>query len=346
MGDMLVALPSLRLVAEAFPDSERRLLTNFSIALKAAPASQLLDYTGLIHGYIEYPLGTRDWTELRMLRRAISAWKPDVMIYLASPRGRLKAWRDALFFKSCGIRRIVGLPLFADQQRHLGPDAQGRYESEGHRLIRMLSPLGKADLGQAQNWSIGITHDEEIKGINATLPLNDNPFIALSLGTKVDTNKWGLAKWSDLLGAIGQSWPDLGLILLGSKDEFAESETLRTVWRQKSLNLCGALSPRESAAVLQRATLFVGQDSGPMHLAASVGTPTIAVFSARNLPGIWFPHGDAHTPIYHMTDCAGCALDFCVEHNKKCINSIPVDEVLSAVNKTLLAIRRENSNVS
>jgi len=62
-----------------------------------------------------------------------------------------------------------------------------------------------------------------------------------------------------------------------------------------------------------------------------VGTPCVAIFSARNLPRIWFPHGKRHTVIYHQTDCAGCELVTCVEQRKKCILSITVDEALSAI---------------
>ena len=72
------------------------------------------------------------------------------------------------------------------------------------------------------------------------------------------------------------------------------------------MNLCGLLNPRESAAALKMAKIFVGHDSGPMHLAASVGIPCVAIFSARNKPGVWFPYGNQHKVVYHPIDCYGC----------------------------------------
>jgi ADP-heptose:LPS heptosyltransferase len=72
-----------------------------------------------------------------------------------------------------------------------------------------------------------------------------------------------------------------------------------------------------------------------MHLAGAVGTPCVAIFSARSLPGQWFPRGARNTMIYHQTECFGCGLEVCVQHSKKCLLSITVDEVMQAVGKHL-----------
>ena len=78
------------------------------------------------------------------------------------------------------------------------------------------------------------------------------------------------------------------------------------------VNLCGKLTPRESAAAFERARMFVGHDSGPMHLAAAVQTPCVAIFAARNIPRVWFPFGEQHRVVYHRVDCMGCGLETCV----------------------------------
>jgi ADP-heptose:LPS heptosyltransferase len=70
-----------------------------------------------------------------------------------------------------------------------------------------------------------------------------------------------------------------------------------------------------------------------MHLAASVGTSCVAIFSARNRPGIWFPFGSAHQLIYHQTECFGCNLEVCTIEKKKCISSISIDEVIAAARR-------------
>jgi heptosyltransferase III len=97
------------------------------------------------------------------------------------------------------------------------------------------------------------------------------------------------------------------------------------------LNLCGQLSPRETAAVMEGAAVFMGPDSGPMHLAASVRIPCAIAFSARGKPGVWFPAGNENQVVYHKVDCFGCNLETCTVEAKKCLTSISVDEMYEAV---------------
>ena len=81
LGDTLVALPALHLVARAFPNAERRMLTNFPVNVKAPPAAAILENSGLVQGYFRYAVGTRSvveltklWWELRRSCRSKRAW--------------------------------------------------------------------------------------------------------------------------------------------------------------------------------------------------------------------------------------------------------------------------------
>ena len=69
--------------------------------------------------------------------------------------------------------------------------------------------------------------------------------------------------------------------------------------------------PRELPTVLARPSVTGGPAHarlfiGPMHLAAAVGTPCVAIFAARNIPRQWFPYGAHHRILYHRVECAGC----------------------------------------
>jgi len=81
---------------------------------------------------------------------------------------------------------------------------------------------------------------------------------------------------------------------------------------------------------MERCGVFIGVDSGPMHLASAVGIRCACVFSAHDRPGVWFPFGLGHQVVYHQTDCFGCRLKICVEQAKRCITSVTVDEMISA----------------
>jgi ADP-heptose:LPS heptosyltransferase len=126
-------------------------------------------------------------------------------------------------------------------------------------------------------------------------------------------------------------FPDQGLLLVGSSDEADLAQRIGTQWSGPVLNVCGRLTPRESAAAIRHAMLYIGHDGGPMHLASAVGTTCVAVFSARSKPGVWYPYGAQHRVLYHRTACFGCALETCVKYKSECIRSITVDEVYDAV---------------
>ena len=110
LGDTVVALPCLHHIARAFPNAERRLLTNIPVHAKAPAAAAVLGDSGLIHDYIDYPVGMRKLREVLAVRAAIRDFRPQVLIYLSSLRGYLSAQRDKLFFRLCGIPELIGFP--------------------------------------------------------------------------------------------------------------------------------------------------------------------------------------------------------------------------------------------
>jgi ADP-heptose:LPS heptosyltransferase len=165
--------------------------------------------------------------------------------------------------------------------------------------------------------------------------------LAVSVGTKVQSKDWGRENWQALLERLGGMYPGYALALMGAPEESEASEFAADGWRRAAgvgspvINLCGPLTPRESAACFARAELFLGHDSGPMHLAATVGTPCVAIFAARNIPRVWYPHGKQHRVIYHEVNCMGCGLETCIVEKKKCLTSITVDEVAGEVRAVL-----------
>lgn len=336
LGDTLVALPALRLVARAFPDAERRMLTNYPVASKAPPAAAILEHTGLVSGFMRYTVGTRNPFALLKLWWQLVWWRPDVLVYMGSKRGVASAKRDAMFFRLCGISWQMGVPVTEDMQRSRVLGETPEYtvvDSEASRLALNLAELGDARLEMPESWSLNLTEGERARAVEVLRPVEGRTLLAVSVGAKTQLNDWGRDNWRALLAHLGGLFPDYALVLCGAAGEVEPSEYAAEGWRSAGagpvVNLCGVLAPRESAAVFACAKAFLGHDSGPMHLAASVGTPCVAVFSARNTPREWFPFGNQHRVIYHHVDCAGCGLLLCFEQKKKCILSITVDEVLT-----------------
>jgi heptosyltransferase III len=354
LGDMAIAVPALRLIARAFPNADRRMLTNLPVHAKAPAAAAVLNGSGLVNGYFSYPVGTRNLWQLGKLWAQLRLWRPEAVVYLAAARGVAVAERDVRFFRACGVTRVIGAPLReAMQGNFYGRDPgsaeakaclfAGDLEPEAARLTRCVAELGDAKLEDLDSWALGLSEAERLRAAEAIGPeaLRSAP-LAVSVGTKVQAKDWGQHRWRQLLASVAPLADGRGLLLLGAPEEAEASEIAAEGWRQAGggavVNLCGKLSPRESAAALERACIFMGHDSGPMHLAASVGTPVIAVFAARNIPRQWFPFGAEHQVVYHRVECWGCGLETCVEQQKKCIESISVEEVLAAVQRALRAL--------
>ena len=340
LGDMLVALPALHLAARAFPTAQRRMLTNFPVNVKAPPAAAILANSGLIHGYFRYAAGTRSPRELLTLWAQLLHWRPQVLVYIGSARGVESARRDAKFFRLCGIPQLIGIPITEDMQRNRLDPATNLLEPEGARLTRNLAELGDAQIDSPASWDLHLTPEEHAHAAEALQPAEHRPILAVSVGTKVQSKDWGRDNWRTLLTQLGALYPNHALALSGAPEESEASEFAAEGWRTTSpsspvINLCGRLTPRESAAAFARARLFIGHDSGPMHLAAAVQTPCVAIFAARNIPRVWFPYGTQHRVLYHQTDCWGCNLEICTLQKKKCLTSITVEEVLAEIRASL-----------
>jgi len=339
LGDTVVAMPCFHLIARVFPHAKRMLLSNFPIHAKAPASAAVLDESGLVHGYMRYTVGTRSFRELLQLMWEIRRFGPDVLVYVMPLRGEKAVKRDALFFRLCGIPRIVGLPEGDTTSNKFDPKT-GLWEREASRLLRCLRSLADEDVTDLRNWDLRLTDAETDKAKSMLALLGDRPLIACGPGTKMQSKDWGAEKWRELLGKLSAEFPQYGLMLIGAKEDNGVSEFAATAWRGPKVNLCGALTPRESAAVIRHARLFLGPDSGPMHLAAAYNVPCAIPFASVDLRGRWFPIGEAHQLIYRDVACSNCRLQVCVERAKVCINSITVDEMLQAAMQAMVQKER------
>lgn len=328
LGDTVVALPCFHKVAQVWPDAERIVLTNFPVSSKAAPLDVILREGGLIHSAIGYPVGTRSFGQLWQLVLKLRALNADVLVYLTPARGLANACRDWLFFKLCGFRHIVGAPLSEDLQkcREVQPETltQSRVEErECERLARCLEPLGPIDLNDPEMWELNLSERELKVGDEVLKPLGSARYLAINMGGKAKAKDWGLANWKILLGELQGQYAGSGLLVVGAAEDSERAQEMAAIWDGPVVDACGRLSPRESAAAMRHALVFVGHDSGPLHLAAAAGVRCVGLFGDFNQPQRWHPLGSQHRIIHRM---AG-------------LSSITVAEVVSAVRE--IAPRRQ-----
>lgn len=299
LGDTVVALPCFHAVARAFPGHRRVVLTNAPVNRKAAPLEAVLGGSGLVHDTIAYPVGLRSPAALWALARRLRALHAGTLVYLTPARGVGAAWRDWLFFRLCGFRHIVGAPLAGDLQRHRrGHD--GRLERECERMARCLAALGPIDLDDPAAWDLRLRDEERDEARRLLAPAGGRPLLAINMGGKLAKNDWGAGRWQALAAALARSHGDHALLVVGGPEDAPRAADLAARWPSPVVDACGRASPRVSAAALSQARCFVGHDSGPLHLAASVGVACVGLYGDHHEPRKWHPRGPRHRILHDM----------------------------------------------
>ena len=299
LGDTIVALPCFHHIARAFANFRRVLITDVARSPKAASVDKILAGSRLIDDVIDFPPPPRRACELLTLRTRIRETRARVLVYVAD-RDAVATLRDVLFFRLCGVRHVIGAPFARDlRQPRIDPET-GHEEHEAERLARCLSSIGPVDLEDRAVWDLRLRVVERRAAEVALAPLAGRNFMAVSIGGRAAQKDWGDANWRELLSVLATEWPDLGLVFFGAAEEFDRSAGLATAWTGKALNLCGRLTPRESAAALEHAMLYIGHDNGPMLLAAAAGVRCVAMFGDFNMPQRWHPMGWGHRIIHDL----------------------------------------------
>jgi len=125
-------------------------------------------------------------------------------------------------------------------------------------------------------------------------------FLGASIPERRLTEKQSLSLIKDLLAK------NMTIILLGGRDVQRDSEAIVNKVNSRRLkNFVGRISLVQSAALIKQSQLFIGPDSGLMHLACAVGTPVVAIFGPGNLKK-WEPKGKKHSIITENVECSPC----------------------------------------
>ena len=149
---------------------------------------------------------------------------------------------------------------------------------------------------------------------------------------------WKLREWMpERFAAIGDrlvAQYDAQVIIYGGPKEGELVHKVKNLMQHPSIAFSGNLHIRQLAACIEKCDMFLTNDTGPMHIAAAVGTPTIALFGPGN-HNRFQPIGDAHTIIRHDVPCSPCKqfTDKC--KNNICMKGITVDEVWETISSKI-----------
>ncbi len=136
---------------------------------------------------------------------------------------------------------------------------------------------------------------------------------------------WPLQRFAALATML---WEQAGLypVFVGSVEETESVEALTGQMSVPAANLTGHTDTGQLLGVLARASLFIGQDSGPTHLSAALGRPTLAIFGPTD-PQLTAPLGESSAVVYKNLPCSPCHEQAAECPNRKCLLSIEPEEV-------------------
>lgn len=159
--------------------------------------------------------------------------------------------------------------------------------------------------------------------------LENRKFIAINPVAYWETKLWDNEKFALLADAI-KTRLNFEVVFTGSEKE--PIEKIITQMSVKAVNLGGETSLPELGSLYKKAQSVITTDSGPMHLAAAVGTPVIALFGPTD-PARTGPYGIGHTIIRNDLLCGPCFLKNCP--TKKCMQDISPEQVVAVIEKRL-----------
>lgn len=342
LGDNLVALPAYWTIRKAFPDAHLCLLSNAdSQNPHYISASSVIPKTGLFDSYLSYPTSVSSIE--RILRSIELVWKLrsqrfDAAFYLMPRIRTLKQIeRDMSFFRLAGIKKVFG----GDHLRNkiLPRRASGgtpRVESEAQYLLDCIAESGIDTRGYEVSEPLQLTN-EEIAIAEQFISHNfdkrqSTNLIAVAPGSKWESKVWPEDNFEEVINKLVQDFK-VQPIVFGGIEDIEKAQRLVVKWGTGAI-AAGRLNVRESAAALSRCCLYIGNDTGTMHLAAAVGTPCVAIFAAVDYPGRWYPVGEEHRVFRKSVECEGCQSANCFNHGL-CLSLVSPDEVYEAAGEIL-----------
>jgi lipopolysaccharide heptosyltransferase II len=307
VGDVVLSLPALRDLRRAFPGARLEVLARSWVAglYEALPeVDAVVESTGAIAD-ARTVRGRFDLAVLlpNSFASAFAAWRARV----PERWGYATDGRAMLLTRSCRVPASV------------------RGQSQVYYYRAMLAGLGLATEG-APDASLVCPEDWQARG--AARLGAEGPWIGINPGAFYGSAKrWPKERFGAAAEVVARRL-GASVVILGSEAERPIGEAIAGQLRAPVRNLCGETSLADLVGVLSRLRLLLTNDSGPMHLAAALGVPTLAVFGSTD----WretAPVGERARLVREQVECAPCLLRECpIDH--RCMTRVAPDRVARA----------------
>ena len=166
------------------------------------------------------------------------------------------------------------------------------------------------------------------------IELNPRPsIIVIHPGVPTPLKCWPAERYARLADQLLREY-DARVVLVGSKEEKRITGSVMSAMNGQAIDLSGRTTLGQLAGVLRKADLFIGNDSGPMHLAAACGARVIGLFGPTS-PQRFGPYGERCVALRMESDCPPCMRDECISPGYRCIDRISVDDVMKRVRQMM-----------
>jgi heptosyltransferase-1 len=328
LGDVVQALPVLRLLKRHRPESEVYWWIDSALAplLEGDP-----DLAGVVRFERRRWAAPIHWGEMWRSIRWLRAQRFDYVIDLQC------LIRSGIFAWLANGARLIGLDEPREGARGFYDNIVLRPSFHTHAVdwyLRVLPLLG-----------VPVTYGFEwipprpavAESVKEKWPVNGSRWVALQPGARWLNKRWPVELYAELVRRLAPANPDLRFAVLGGDEDRPLGEVITRADPARCLDLTGRLSLPEMVEWLRLSDLMVSNDTGPMHIAAALGTPLVALFGPTE-PRRTGPYGQLEHALQLNLPCVPCLKARCAYAKPfECLRAISVDTVARAVQNQLAA---------
>ncbi|MCZ6776962.1 MAG: glycosyltransferase family 9 protein [Ignavibacteria bacterium] len=340
LGDVVAIIPSLRVFRSHFPQAQIHVL----VSDRFVSLLNTIDLDIQVHGVPEHFIA-KGFAAGVYIARSI---RPDLACSMSPAR------RNATVTLASGARFKVGYLTYLDSLTpylSMTPvegfgvtlDTNSHYKREniGKRPLKICHALGVQVAGMIN----GIAwRNEVIEAVGARLRSNgvipSCKYVVIHPFSGWEYRTWSMERFN-ILARLVVTKLGHDVVFLCAHEEIHLLDSSRRQFRdQEHVHFFASRDILESAVALHGGSLFVGNDSGPLHLAASLGVPVIGLFGPAP-PELTAPRRENGVSLYKRVECSPCDQRKCIRPQDPCMGLISSGEVFSAVAKSLFATRSE-----
>jgi ADP-heptose:LPS heptosyltransferase len=329
LGDVVLAAPVFEGLRRTYPTARISLLTS-------PPAHELLKETGWADEVFVYgkqvldrqPLVIRWLKEFRVIQ-GLRSRRFDLAIDLYGSHRSARLVRAS----RAGIQMGLDLPETKGFY-HVRAEASDRVKVSARILdLRVAEMAGIVDTGLETIWPVSGEAEREAAAFCASQGISEEDLlVTVNPFASCVTKEWHPRKWGKLVAELMSV--GIRVVLTCAPLERKRLAEIDSAVGCRVPAYTGA-SLRPLLGIYRRSRVVVSCDSGPRHLAAAVGTPTLTIWGPE-LPARWHPYDAQKHPIaIREVPCRPCGLSVCIERNHECMVRLEVGEVLKVLKRLL-----------